>query len=192
MNSLRVIIGIAFIGAVVALSGCASEPSAYKTAVAEITARYRAALARVSREAELERQAAAVEAKRRRTDDQMISKVREPLGKFLAEAPPSCGSQHLFEATQASSFLMTQVRGNGGEIDTAFKRRLAATMLDIGDAAQKAGCLAAARQIYDDALGTLVDPRSADLRLRAQFAIAYMTRNAAKWTPSPTQAASAK
>jgi hypothetical protein len=96
---------------------------------------------------------------------------------LLPETPPSCGSQHLLEATQA---------------EAAFGRRVAATMLDIGEAAQKAGCPTTARQIYDDALRALVDPRSADLRLRAQFAIAYMTRNAAKWTPSPTQAASAK
>jgi hypothetical protein len=192
MNSLRVIVGVAFVSAVIALSGCASEPSAYETAVAEITARYRAALARASREAEQKRQTAAVEAKRRRTDDKMISKVREPLGRFLAETSPSCGSQHLLEAMRGSSSLMTQVHGNGGEIDAAFRRRVAATMLDIGDAAQRAGCLTAARQVYDDALRTLADPRSADLRLRAQFALAYMTRNAAKWSPSPTQAASAK
>jgi hypothetical protein len=53
------------------------------------------------------------------------------------------------------------------------------------------GCHAAARQLYDDALRTFGAPAYAELRLRAQFAIAYITRNAAKWAPAPAQAASA-
>jgi hypothetical protein len=53
-------------------------------------------------------------------------------------------------------------------------------MLEVADAAQQAGCAAAARQIYKDARRTFVGLDHAELHLRAQFAIAYLTRTSEK------------
>jgi|SRR5262245_5272658 hypothetical protein len=191
MSLVRAIARVGFVGAVMALTGCAQDPDAYETAVAEITARHRDAVARVAREAERERQDADVEAKRRQHEDRAIAKMREPLAKFLAEAPKSCGSQHLLNAADGWPTLLAQTPRSGGESDAAFRRRVGATMLDIANAMQQAGCPAAARQVYNDVLRVFVGSTYADLRLRAQFGVAYLTRNAGKWPPAPTQAASA-
>jgi hypothetical protein len=191
MKLVRPSAGVCYLGAVVALGGCAQGPSAYETKVAEITARHREAVERVAREAEHERQSALLKANRRQTEDRMIARMREPLAKFLAETPRSCHSPRLVEAASGPPSALAQLRRSGGEIDEAFVQRVGATMLDIGDAAQQAGCPAEARRIYDDALRTLVGSSYADLRLRAQFASAYITRNWEKWSPKPTQAASA-
>ena len=87
--------------------------------------------------------------------------------------------------------MLAQTQQSGSGIDSAFMRRKGAAMLDMADAMQQAGCHAAARPLYDDALRTLGAPAYAELRLRAQIAIACITRNAAKWAPAPSQAASA-
>jgi hypothetical protein len=189
MTFLRV---IAVVGAVAALCGCASEPSAYETAVAEITARHREALERVARDAERERAMAHTEAKRLQAEDRTIAKMRESLHKFLAErAPRSCGSQHLVAMSGPPS-LVAQIQASRSEADNAFTQRVGAAILDIADAVQQAGCHAAARQLYDDALRTFIGPSHADLRLRAQFAVASITRSSTKQAPVPTQAASAQ
>jgi hypothetical protein len=145
----------------------------------------------VARDAEHERKNALVQTERRRTEDRMIAKMRLPLGKFLAETPRLCSSQHLVDAASGPPSILAQLQRSGSEIDAAFKQRVGVIMLDIGDAVQQAGCPAAARQIYDEALRTFVGPSYAEVQLRAQFAVAYITRNSMKWSPTPTQAASA-
>jgi hypothetical protein len=147
----------------------------------------------VAHEADRERAIENINAKRRQTEDRAIAKMREPLDKFLAErGPRSCGSQHLVAAASGPPSLLAQIERSGSEIDAAFMQRAGAAMLDIADAMQQAGCHAAAGQLYDVALRTFSGSTHAELRLRAQFAVAYITRNAAKWTPAPTQAASAQ
>lgn len=191
MNFARLIAGVGLLGAVTALCGCVQHPSDYETAVAEITARHQEGLARVARQAEHERENAQVETKRRQAEDRMIAKMREPLARFLAETPRSCSSQHLADAANGPPFLLASLQRTGSEIGAAFKQRVGTAMVDIGDAVQQAGCPFVARQIFDEALRTFVGSSHAEVRLRAQFAIAYITRNATKWTPGPTQAARA-
>ena len=191
MNFARAIAGAGLLGAVTALCGCVQQPSAYETAVAEITARYQEALARVARQAGHERESAQIETKRRQAEDRVIAKMREPLARFLAETPRLCSSQHLVDAANGPPSVLASLQGTGSEIGTAFKQRVGTTMVDIGDAVQQAGCPFVARQIFDEALRTFAGSSHAEVRLRAQFAIAYITRNAAKWAPGPTQAASA-
>ena len=191
MNFARVIASVGVLGAVAAFSGCVQQPSACETSVAEITARYQEALARVARQAEHERENAHNETKRRQAEDRMIATMREPLARFLAETPRSCSSQHLTDAANGPPFLLASLQRTGGGTGAAFKQRVGATMLDIGDAVQQAGCPFVARRIYDEALRTFVGSNYAEVRLRAQFAIAYITRNAMTWAPGPTQAASA-
>jgi hypothetical protein len=181
---------VAVVGAVMALGGCAQGPDAYETAVAEITARHREALERVAKDAERERRATNAGDRRRQAEDRLIAKVREPLSRFLAETPRSCASQNLADAAGGPPALAARTQRSGADTGTLFLRRVGAAMLDVADAAQQAGCTAAARQIYEDARRTFAGPDHAELQLRAQFAIAYLTRTAEKWMPSPAHTAS--
>ncbi|HEU0218517.1 MAG TPA: hypothetical protein VFQ90_17815 [Stellaceae bacterium] len=190
MNLVRAVAGAGCLGVAV-LCGCTQGPSAYESKVAEIVAHHQEAMARVAREAEREREGARAEARRRPSEDRLIARMREPLARFLAERSPSCGSRHLADAASSAPSMIEQMRRNGRPIDTAFMQRVGATMVDIGNAAQRAGCPAEARLIYDNVVRVFDGPRYADLRLRAQFASAYIVRNAQKWMPAPTQAASA-
>jgi hypothetical protein len=172
MDIARAIAGVGLVAAVVALCGCAQEPSAYERAIAEISARRHELDARRAREAEQQRKTADAEAQRRQSENRMIARMREPLGKFLSETPPrSCSSPHLLDAASGPPALLAQRRRGSAIDDMAFMQRLGATMLEVGDAARQAGCSAVARRAYDDVIRTFGGPDYRDLQMRAKIAI---------------------
>jgi hypothetical protein len=172
MDIARAIASVGLVAAAIALCGCAQEPSAYEKTIAEIAARHHELEARRAHEAERERKAAYAEAQRRQSENRMIAKMREPLGKFLAEMPPrSCSSRHLLDAASGPPALLAQRRRGSAIDDVAFMQQLGATMLAVGDAARQAGCSAVARQVYADVVRTFGGPDYLDLQMRAKIAV---------------------
>jgi hypothetical protein len=138
--------------------------------IAEIAVRRHELEARQAREAEQERRAADADTHRRHNDNRLIAEVREPLDKFLSESPPrSCSSPHLLDATSGPPALLAK-RPRGSAIDdVAFMQRLGATMLEVADAARRAGCPTVALRAYVDVTQTFDGPDYPDLRMRANI-----------------------
>ena len=110
------------------------------------------------------------------TNEELIAIVRQPLSDFIKESPPACDSRNLGKTSGNALHLSKLVER--GAIDLSAKHRLdlGSTIVDIADAALKAGCKEEARALYDYVIAVFVGGNFASIRQRAQIGIEDLRR----------------
>jgi len=101
----------------------------------------------------------------------ILDLIRKPLSRFLNESPPRCDSENLRKAVANALNVVEIIEARKIETDPEEQVILGATIVDVADAARKAGCNKEARAIYDYVVGVFVGSGYAALRQRAEIGI---------------------
>lgn len=118
---------------------------------------------------QLRRELRDVERRQAEANEQLFGLARAKLADFEAEHPKSCSSKNL---RKASAFAHQVLRAAATDSRLAsLIPRAGSELLDVADAAKKAGCKPFAREMYDFVIKAFISPMDAALRQRAQIGI---------------------
>jgi seryl-tRNA synthetase len=106
----------------------------------------------------------------------MLDLIRKPLSDFTNESPPRCESENLRKSVANALNVVETVESRKFKLDPKEQLNLGSTIVDVADAARKAGCNKAARAVYDYVIGVFVGSGYAALRQRAEIGIQDLSK----------------
>jgi predicted nuclease with TOPRIM domain len=101
----------------------------------------------------------------------MLDLIRKPLSHFTNESPPRCDSENLRKSVANALNVVETIESRKIQMDPKEQLNLGATIVDVADAARKAGCNKEARAVYDYVIAVFVGSGYAALRQRAEIGI---------------------
>ena len=101
----------------------------------------------------------------------MLDLIRKPLSLFTSESPPRCDSENLRKAVANALNMVETIESRKITMDPKEQLNLATTIVDVADAARKAGCNKEARAVYDYVIAVFVGSGYGALRQRAEIGI---------------------
>ena len=101
----------------------------------------------------------------------ILDLIRKPLSRFTHETPPRCDSENLRKSVANALNVVETIESREIKMDPEEQLDLAATIVDVADAARKAGCNKEARAVYDYVIAVFVGSGYAALRQRAEIGI---------------------
>ena len=101
----------------------------------------------------------------------ILDLIRKPLARFTNESPPRCDSENLRNAVANALNVVETIETRKIEMDPEEQVNLGTAIVDVADAARKAGCSKEARAIYDYIVAVFVGSGYAALRQRAEIGI---------------------
>lgn len=99
----------------------------------------------------------------------LMEMISGPRMRFEAEAQGSCLSKNLQRAHANAVRIIAEA--DRARLDLSGRQEVAAELLAVGDAAQRAGCAAQAREIYDDVIELFIGDGFVAHRQRAEIAL---------------------
>ena len=101
----------------------------------------------------------------------MLDLIRKPLSLFTSESPPRCDSENLRKSVANALNVVETIESRKITMDPKEQLNLGATIVDVADAARKAGCDKEARAVYDYVIAVFVGSGYGALRQRAETGI---------------------
>jgi predicted nuclease with TOPRIM domain len=101
----------------------------------------------------------------------MLDLIRKPLSLFTNESPPRCDSENLRKSVANALNMVETIESRKITMDPKEQLNLGATIVDVADAARKAGCNKEARAVYDYVVAVFVGSGYGALRQRAETGI---------------------
>jgi hypothetical protein len=101
----------------------------------------------------------------------ILDLIRKPLSHFINESPPRCDSENLRKSVANALNVVETIESRKIRMDPQDQLNLGATIVDVADAARKAGCNKEARAVYDYVIAVFVGSGYAALRQRAETGI---------------------
>ena len=125
---------------------------------------------------ELQKQLEASQKELEEANARMLDLIRKPLSDFTNESPPRCESENLRKSVANALNVVETVESRKFKFDPKEQLNLGSTIVDVADAARKAGCNKAARAVYDYVIGVFVGSGYAALRQRAEIGIQDLSK----------------
>ena len=125
---------------------------------------------------ELQKQLDASQKELEEANARMLDLIRKPLSDFTNESPPRCESENLRKAVANALNVVETVETRKFKFDPKEQLNLGSTIVDVADAARKAGCNKEARAVYDYVIGVFVGAGYAALRQRAESGIQDLSK----------------
>jgi hypothetical protein len=101
----------------------------------------------------------------------MLDLIRKPLSLFTSESPPRCDSENLRKAVANALNVVETIESRKISMDPKEQLNLGAIIVDVADAARKAGCDNEARAVYDYVIAVFVGSGYGAVRQRAEIGI---------------------
>ena len=101
----------------------------------------------------------------------MLDLIRKPLSQFTNESPPRCDSENLRKSVANALNVVETIESRKINMDPIEHLNLGSAIVDVADAARKAGCNKEARAVYDYVIAVFVGSGYAALRQRAELGI---------------------
>jgi predicted nuclease with TOPRIM domain len=101
----------------------------------------------------------------------MLDLIRKPLSLFTHESQPRCDSENLRKSVANALNVVETIESRKIKMDPKEQLNLGATIVDVADAARKAGCNKEARAVYDYVIAVFVGSGYGALRQRAELGI---------------------
>jgi predicted nuclease with TOPRIM domain len=101
----------------------------------------------------------------------MLDLIRKPLSLFTSESPPRCDSENLRKAVANALNVVETIESRKISMDPKEQLNLGAIIVDVADAARKAGCDKEARAVYDYVIAVCVGSGYGAVRQRAEIGI---------------------
>ena len=125
---------------------------------------------------ELQKQLEASQKELEEANARMLDLIRKPLSDFTNESPPRCESENLRKSVANALNVVETVESRKFKFDPKEQLNLGSTIVDVADAARKAGCNNEARAVYDYVIGVFVGSAYAALRQRAERGIQDLSK----------------
>ena len=120
---------------------------------------------------ELQRQLEESQKELEEANARILDLIRKPLSRFRNESPPRCDSENLRKSVTNALNVVETIESRKIKMDPKEQLNLGATIVDVADAARKAGCNKEARAVYDYVIAVFVGSGYAELRQRAESGI---------------------
>ena len=120
---------------------------------------------------ELQRQLEESQKELEEANARILDLIRKPLSRFRNESPPRCDSENLRKSVTNALNVVETIESRKIKMDPKEQLNLGATIVDVADAARKAGCNKEARAVYDYVIAVFVGSGYAELRQRAEIGI---------------------
>jgi hypothetical protein len=125
---------------------------------------------------ELQKQLEASQKELEEANTRILDLIRKPLSDFTNETPPHCESENFRKSVANALNVVETVESRKFKLDPKEQLNLGATIVDVADAARKAGCDKEARAVYDYVIGVFVGSGYAALRQRAESGIQDLSK----------------
>jgi seryl-tRNA synthetase len=125
---------------------------------------------------ELQKQLEASQKELEEANARIFDLIRKPLSDFTNESPPRCESENLRKSVANALNVVETVESREFKFDPKEQLNLGSTIVDVADAARKAGCNKEARAVYDYVIGVFVGSGYAVLRQRAESGIQDLSK----------------
>ena len=120
---------------------------------------------------ELQKQLEESQKELKEANARILDLIRKPLSRFINESPPRCDSENLRKSVANALNVVETIESRKIKMDSEEQLNLGATIVDVADAARKAGCNKEARAVYDYVIAVFVGSGYAALRQRAEIGI---------------------
>jgi predicted nuclease with TOPRIM domain len=125
---------------------------------------------------ELQKQLEASQKELEEANARILDLIRKPLSDFTNENPPRCESENLRKSVANALNVVETVESRKFKFDPKEQLNLGSTIVDVADAARKAGCNREAHAVYDYVIGVFVGSGYAALRQRAERGIQDLSK----------------
>jgi hypothetical protein len=125
---------------------------------------------------ELQKQLEASQKELEEANARILDLIRKPLSDFTNENPPRCESENLRKSVANALNVVETVESRKFKFDPKEQLDLGSTIVDVADAARKAGCNREAHAVYDYVIGVFVGSGYAALRQRAERGIQDLSK----------------